>query len=122
MTDPPTIESATSDAAKPTPPVTAAALSPILRASRFGLVILGTLYTAGLLIVNIDLALYGLLSVDLARAECVMAGALWSFLMIATVAALDYCTNSYKGFIRNKKTWIAILFFAVDMLGTIVIF
>src|SRR5437870_388454 len=37
MTDLPTVESATSDAAKATPPVTAAALSPILRASRFGL-------------------------------------------------------------------------------------
>jgi len=42
--------------------------------------------------------------------------------MIATVAALDYCTNSYKGFVKNKKSGIAILFFAVDILGTIVIF
>jgi len=74
MADLPTVESATSDARNQTPPVTAAVLSPILRASRFGLVIVGTLYTVGLLIVNTDLALYGLLSVDLARAEYVMAG------------------------------------------------
>jgi len=61
----------------------------LIRASRFGLVILGSLYTAGLLIVNLDLAQYGLISVGLARAEYVMAGALWVFLMISTIAAFD---------------------------------
>ena len=34
-------------------------LARLLRASRFGFVILGGLYTVGLLIVNIDLAGYG---------------------------------------------------------------
>ena len=71
-------------------------LARLLRASRFGFVILGGLYTVGLLIVNIDLARYGLLSLDLGRAEYVMAGALWCFLIVATIAGIDYCTNSIK--------------------------
>jgi hypothetical protein len=101
---------------------TRATLSPILRASRLGLVILGALYTVGLLIVNIDLARYGLLSVDLARAEYVMAGALWSFLMVATLAGLDYCSRCIKEFIKQKKTWTNMLFLTVNVLGTIGLF
>src|SRR5438128_6674842 len=94
-------------------------LARLLRASRFGFVILGGLYTVGLLIVNIDLAGYGLLSLDLGRAEYVMAGALWCFLMVATIAGIDYCIESIKGFIKEEKTWTAAVLF---LTGAIVLF
>ena len=76
-------------------------LPPIVRASRFGIVLLGTLYTAGLIIVNVDLARYGLVSVDLARAEYVMTGSLWAFVMITLLAAGDYLLLCAKAWLKR---------------------
>jgi hypothetical protein len=42
----------------------------------------GLLYTFGLLIVNADLAFFGLVSLDLARADYILAGALWGFISV----------------------------------------
>jgi len=91
-------------------------LPPILRASRFGFVVLGILYTAGLIIVNVDLARYGLISVDLARAEYIMAGSLWAFLMIATLAAGDFCIRRAKAWLKRPVKAKDVLFMAVDFL------
>jgi len=44
--------------------------------------VLGGLYTVGLLIVNIDLARYGVSNLDLARPEYAMAGAFWALAML----------------------------------------
>lgn len=46
-----------------------------------GIVMGAGLYIVGLLIVNFNLAQYGLISLNLARAEYAMAGALWCFLI-----------------------------------------
>jgi hypothetical protein len=40
------------------------------------------LYAIGLLIVNADLASFGLVSLHLARPEYVLAGVLWAFLSV----------------------------------------
>ena len=57
-------------------------------AGRIGLLLLGALYTIGLIIVNFDLGKNGFVTLDLARAEYVLAGVLWAFLSVSTVAAL----------------------------------
>lgn len=51
---------------------------------------------AGLLIVNLDLGLYGLISLHLARPEYVMAGALWTFLMVFTIGAFKVAIGQVK--------------------------
>jgi hypothetical protein len=42
----------------------------------------GVFYTLGLLIVNLNLARYGILSLELYRPEYVLVGALWTFLLL----------------------------------------
>lgn len=63
---------------------------------RAGILVIGSLYTVGILIVNLELGGYGLLSLDLARPEYVMAGALWSFLMVVTIGAFKVAIGEVK--------------------------
>ena len=53
-------------------------------------VIAGLAYAAGLLIVNLHLARYGVFAVDLARAEYVLAGTTWLFVFCAAYGAVHY--------------------------------
>ncbi len=61
---------------------------------------LGALYTVGLLIVNADLARYGLLSTGLARPEYILTGALWAYLMLSSLSCYwlvaDHSTHNLE--------------------------
>src|SRR5574337_2222702 len=61
--------------------------------ARLGVVLIAGLYAVGLLIVNINLAQYGLVRLDLGRPEYIMAGALWGFFAITTA----YCFLTVDG-------------------------
>jgi len=52
--------------------------------ARLTVVVIAGLYAVGLLIVNINLAQYGLVRLDLGRPEYIVAGALWGFFAITT--------------------------------------
>lgn len=67
-----------------------------LDATRLAVVGIGALYAIGLLIVNIELGRYGVISLDLARPEYVMVGTLWLFLTIPTTAALHVAVESFR--------------------------
>ncbi len=86
------------ESAQPTAPIPSRGeIASLLQAlTRFALLLVGGLYTVGLLIVNLDLGRYGLISLDLARPEYVMAGALWSFLMVATIGAYQVAVHNIK--------------------------
>jgi hypothetical protein len=49
---------------------------------RYSIPALGLLYACGLVIVNADLASFGLVSLDLARPEYVLTGVLWAFVSV----------------------------------------
>jgi hypothetical protein len=51
---------------------------------------IAVLYAIGLLIVNLDLARYGVVAVDLARPEYIMVGLLWALLVTLTITAIWY--------------------------------
>src|SRR5438094_5894180 len=59
-------------------------------------VLVGALYAVGLLIVNVDLRRYGFVNLSLARAEYAVTGALWAFLTVVGIAALDYIVASWR--------------------------
>jgi hypothetical protein len=73
---------------------------------------LGVLYTAGLLIVNIDLARYGTTSLDLARPEYVLAGALWALMLVPSIAAI--LMSSFMVSVIRKRYWLAAVLAAVS--------
>jgi hypothetical protein len=72
-------------------------------------VLTGGLYTIGLLIVNLDLGRYGIVTLELARTEYVMAGALWFFLNASTLALVT-------GVILQSKTLAGRLFWGLLVL------
>lgn len=85
-------------------PPSAEVLTRIQAIARVGVLLLGGLYTVGLLIVNLDLGHYGLLSLDLARPEYVMAGALWTFLTVITWAAAAVAIGNVKQILLSKPS------------------
>jgi len=64
---------------------------------------LGALYTLGLLIVNSDLGRYGIVTLNLARPEYVMAGALWCFLTIGMLAVGQAVMLRMKEALKSKN-------------------
>lgn len=79
--------------------------------SRTLVVGVGSLYAAGLLIVNIDLARYGLSNLDLARPEYVLAGALWAVVvgptsLLATILLRRIITASWERQWTNAFRWL----------------
>jgi hypothetical protein len=54
---------------------------------RLGITAVGVLYVVGVLIVNFDLSRSGFVTLNLLRAEYVLAGALWTFLTLAAWSA-----------------------------------
>jgi hypothetical protein len=86
--------------------------------SRYSLTGIGLLYTFGLLIVNADLAFFGLVSLDLARAEYILAGALWAFVSVlmplsGILIAFFLRTRRLPGFKLTVGRIAAILLFGV---------
>lgn len=65
--------------------------------------VVGGLYAVGLLIVNFDLSQYGLTSLDLARAEYAMAGALWCFLTAAVCGGFDLVSMNLHKHLSEKR-------------------
>jgi hypothetical protein len=58
--------------------------------------IVGGLYTVGLIVVNLDLARYGIVDLDLARPEYVLAGALWAFWILASFLLGLQATSEFE--------------------------
>ena len=85
---------------------------------RLGVVTIGGLYTIGVLIVNMDLARYGVVNLDLARPEYLLAGGLWSFVTLIMVATIQFGLASVK---RNysRRGWRKVLFLCLDAVGLI---
>jgi hypothetical protein len=81
----------------------------VAQLAQVGVVGLGALYAIGLLIVNLDLARHGVVSLDLGRPEYVMAGGLWVFITVLTAWSLygavtlthDVWQESVKGLLRS---------------------
>jgi hypothetical protein len=77
------------EAPKAPEPTQLARISPWLdTAWRFGALSVGTLYVIGLLIVNIEMASYGVFSVPLARAEYILVGTMWAALSVITLCSI----------------------------------
>jgi hypothetical protein len=68
---------------------------------RFGVIILGVLYSVGLVIINVDLGRYGLVNLNLARPEYILAGVLWLFLSLATIGAGQVIADLIRSFFRK---------------------
>ena len=85
---------------------------------RLGVVALGGLYVVGVLIVNMDLARYGVVNLDLARPEYLLAGGLWVFLTLTMSVTIQVSLDSVR---RNYAAggWRAWLFVPLDLLGLI---
>jgi hypothetical protein len=63
-------------------------IPPLLETAwRFGALVVGTLYVIGLLIVNIEMASFGVFNISLARAEYILVGTTWAALTGITVSA-----------------------------------
>jgi hypothetical protein len=74
------------------------ALAAIGDAAKAAGLIVGVLYVIGLLVVNVDLARYGVVKVDLARPEYAMAGALWVVLSACALGALYLVRQAWRSF------------------------
>jgi hypothetical protein len=75
--------------------------------ARLSILAAGAVYTIGVLIVNLNLGQYGLVSLDLARPEYVMAGLLWLFLVLSTALAIHSSVAFGKRMRKEKpRLWI----------------
>lgn len=70
---------------------------------RIGVLAIGLLYTVGVLIVNLDLARYGLVSLGLARPEYLMTGALYALLSGLPIAAWDVAAWKHRREMTNAR-------------------
>ncbi len=95
--------------------------SALTTAARLLVAALGALYTVGLLIVNIDLARYGVSNLGLARPEYVMAGAFWALVMIPSGILGVVFHHSLRERLRRREKAHAFLygFFGV-VLGIVI--
>lgn len=87
---------------------------------RLGAVGLGVLYVAGVLIVNIDLGRYGVVNLDLARPEYLLAGGLWAFMVLVVSITIHVSLDSAKQWYaaRGWHAWPALLLYTVILLGS----
>jgi hypothetical protein len=76
------------------------------RASRLGLLAVAVLYVIGLLIVNVELGRYGMIEVNLARAEYVMAGTLWAILIAVVWIAVRYYMSIFSSVFGRGRRWL----------------
>lgn len=92
--------------------------------AQFGALGVGILYTIGVLIVNLNLGQYGVMSLDLARPEYVMAGLLWLFLTSVAVWSVHSGITQVKRHWTARRRWLHVIFdgFAVLVIpaGTLV--
>lgn len=96
----------TSKIRPPDPGVVPSVVSIVLEAGKAGVYLLACLYAVGLLIVNLDLGRYGVVMLDLARAEYVMAGTLWALttMPVAKVFELGLRRVRNSAGVRQKLT------------------
>lgn len=87
---------------------------------RLGVVGLGVLYVAGVVIVNIDLGRYGVVNLDLARPEYLLAGGLWVFMTLVVSTTIQFSLDSAKQryAARRWHAWPFLLLDAVILLVT----
>jgi hypothetical protein len=64
--------------------------------TRVAVAITGSCYVAGLLIVNFDLAQYGVFNLQFLQSQYVLAGVLWAFWVGMTTALLTYCAHKVR--------------------------
>ena len=103
----------------PVPPSIASALPWLQEIARIGVVAIGTLYVVGLLIVNIELARYGIVNLTLARPEYIIAGASWIFLTLGTMVGMQASLPQMEKHWRSKG-WRGWLWLPYDVLVTFV--
>ena len=82
------------DELPPTPPPLAT--RSLAGIAQFGVFGLGLLYAVGMVIVNFHLRQYEVVSLELARPEYVMAGALWAFLTAISVGGVHWSVLAWK--------------------------
>jgi hypothetical protein len=75
---------------------------------------IGTLYTIGLIIVDVDLARYGIVNAELARPEYIVVGGLWLLLSASAAAVIESPRASRRresriGFFKHLSVGIAYL-------------
>jgi hypothetical protein len=78
----------------------------------------GGLYALGLLIVNVELSLYGIVHLELARPEYIMAGALWVVIVLAPVAvSVRGALNAWNFFQQGNFTGLSLAIIAIVLAG-----
>jgi hypothetical protein len=78
---------------------------------------IGLLYIVGLLIVNMDLSRYGLLSMNLARPEYVLTGAMWAVLTLAAISCYWMVSAGVRHVRFNLKRFVDRAFYAMVSLS-----
>src|SRR3989338_6954425 len=78
--------------------------------AHLGVMSLGLLYAVGLLIVNLDLARYGLVSLDLARPEYLITGGLYALLCGLPLVAWDIAASKHRTETANSGLPVKIVF------------
>jgi hypothetical protein len=66
--------------------------------AQLGALAVGIVYMIGVLIVNLNLGQYGIISLDLARPEYALAGALWAFLTLAALWGVQSSLAVFRRF------------------------
>lgn len=69
--------------------------------TRVAVAITGSCYAAGLLIVNFDLAQYGVFNLQLLQTQYVLAGVLWAFWVGMATALLAYCIHKVRNALQK---------------------
>jgi hypothetical protein len=84
-------------------------------------IVIGGLYTVGLLIVNINLSQHGLVTLNLARAEYVMAGALWCFLTAIICGGFDMLYETIRNHFAAGRYVQMVLSAVIEFLSVLAI-
>src|SRR5438552_2903440 len=81
----------------------------VAQLAQVSIVGLGVLYAIGLLVVNLDLARHGVVNLDLARPEYVMAGGLWLFMALLTAwglyAGVTFARDRWRESYKRLLVW-----------------
>ena len=107
----------------PLPQSTAAGALPFIsHFAQAAAIVIALLYAVGLIIVNVDLGRYGLLSMDLARPEFILTGAMWAVLLLASISCYWMISAGVHHVRFNLKTFADRAFYTVVSLGIANIF
>jgi hypothetical protein len=102
-----------------TPSTRAELVALVPRAGQALVVGVGLLYAVGLIVVNLDLAVYGVTSHDLARPEYVLVGVLWALLATPSIGSVAFLSHARERFRRREYGPVVTYALIVLLLGVV---